>query len=261
MVNAFGIGGYKEMNIPANFRGLLYAPSTESELGILFGMILPYIKPAMCVVEGEFQVSDKSWPDVKVKILENKRWRSCRVEFEVKSATFVKHKHNPKDYDMIICWEDNWHLLSAADKIKYKKFNNDRIRISLKNVLENNISLRKRCILNPQLPSKDFYKNSLFIKLKRTLDKSKRLKKSIAKDYISYYCGNISFIQLRIENERSIQVYISRRGIEQLRDPEGFLEAMKSFNPSASKSQQDLAFTLDSIKGVNNFISLFNKYL
>lgn len=61
------------MKIPHNFRGLLYAPSTESELAILFGLLLPYLRPPICVVEGEFQVSSTSWPDLKVKVLENKK--------------------------------------------------------------------------------------------------------------------------------------------------------------------------------------------
>ena len=31
-----------------------------------------------------------------------------RVEFEHKSSNFRRHKHNPDNVDLIICWEDDW---------------------------------------------------------------------------------------------------------------------------------------------------------
>ena len=37
-----------------------------------------------------------------------KAGQSIRVEFEYVAKNFEKHKHNPDDVDLIICWEDNW---------------------------------------------------------------------------------------------------------------------------------------------------------
>lgn len=37
-----------------------------------------------------------------------KAGQSIRVEFEYVARNFEKHKHNPSDVDLIICWEDDW---------------------------------------------------------------------------------------------------------------------------------------------------------
>ena len=34
--------------------------------------------------------------------------KPVRVEFEFRSKSFLAHKHNPDDVDLVICWEDNW---------------------------------------------------------------------------------------------------------------------------------------------------------
>lgn len=40
-------------------------------------------------------------------ILEKDNIRT-RVEFEYLASNFKKHKHNPSDVDLIICWENDW---------------------------------------------------------------------------------------------------------------------------------------------------------
>jgi hypothetical protein len=37
-----------------------------------------------------------------------KGWERVAIEFEFKSSDFKQHKHDPKDCDMIICWENDW---------------------------------------------------------------------------------------------------------------------------------------------------------
>lgn len=249
------------MKISRNFRGLLYAPNTESELGILFGLLLPYLRPPMCVVEGEFQVSDRSWPDLKVKILEDKRWKSCRIEFEVKSATFIQHRHNPSDYDKIVCWEDNWHILSEKDKKKYRKFCNPGNRISIKKFLEKNKLLdTKDFILYPTISSKSIYRNAFAI-LRRGLDGFEELKKHIARDYISYFKDNISFVQFKAREKGNVDVYISGKAIRSLRDPLQFTRDITIFGPKTTKQQEDLSFSINSLQDANAFIAVLGKYL
>jgi len=34
--------------------------------------------------------------------------KPVRVEFEFASRSFLSHKHDPNDVDLVICWEDNW---------------------------------------------------------------------------------------------------------------------------------------------------------
>lgn len=249
------------MKIPGNFRGLLYAPSTESELGLLLGMLLPYLEPPICIIEGEFQVSDKSWPDLKVKIFENKRWRSYRVEFEVKSATFVKHRHNPNNYDKIICREDNWHILSGEDKIKYKKFCKNDNRIRLKTFLERSKNLNMGSfILNPRVHSKSIYKNT-FAVICQCLEHFEALRKHVARDYVSYFKNKSSFIQIKPIEQRKVAVYISGRIVETLDNPMEFAKDISIFNPRVTPRQKDFSFSIDSLPEANAFIAVLNKHL
>jgi hypothetical protein len=36
------------------------------------------------------------------------QWQRVRIEFEFESRNFLKHGHNPKGCDVIVCWVDNW---------------------------------------------------------------------------------------------------------------------------------------------------------
>lgn len=92
----------KNVKISENFRGLFYEPSSENEVLILFGMLLPYLDDQFGIDEytGEF-------PDCKA----THKGRSIGIEFELYSSKFYAHKHHldprlPK-CDMIVCWKNN----------------------------------------------------------------------------------------------------------------------------------------------------------
>jgi hypothetical protein len=35
-------------------------------------------------------------------------WQRVRIEIEYQSLNFLKHRHDPKGCDLIVCWEHNW---------------------------------------------------------------------------------------------------------------------------------------------------------
>jgi hypothetical protein len=35
-------------------------------------------------------------------------WQRVRIEFEFRSRTFYMHGHDPRQGDVIVCWENNW---------------------------------------------------------------------------------------------------------------------------------------------------------
>lgn len=39
---------------------------------------------------------------------ERNRRHQVWIEFEIQSATFREHGHNPKECGLIVCWEHNW---------------------------------------------------------------------------------------------------------------------------------------------------------
>ena len=84
-----------------NFRGLVYAPINENGVIFLFGkvaddlnMYIEEIKPG--------------YPDCIGRRYNGKGWEKVAIEFEYKSSNFKQHKHDPKDCDIIICWENDW---------------------------------------------------------------------------------------------------------------------------------------------------------
>jgi hypothetical protein len=84
-----------------NFRGLVYAPINENGVIFLFGkiaddlnMYIEEIKPG--------------YPDCIGRRYNGKGWEKVAIEFEYKSSNFKLHKHDPKDCDIIICWENDW---------------------------------------------------------------------------------------------------------------------------------------------------------
>jgi hypothetical protein len=84
-----------------NFRGLVYAPINENGVIFLFGkvaddlnMYIEEIKPG--------------YPDCIGRRFIGKGWERVAIEFEFKSSNFKLHKHDPKDCNIIICWENDW---------------------------------------------------------------------------------------------------------------------------------------------------------
>lgn len=86
---------------PINFGGLIYGPLNENGVIFLFskihdkiGINIESIQPA--------------YPDAKGRRKTAKGWEDVWIEFEYKSSHFRNHKHDPKECDIIVCWEHDW---------------------------------------------------------------------------------------------------------------------------------------------------------
>jgi len=83
-------------------RGIVYEPINEQGVILLFA--------ALCHDLG-FMIEGirSSFPDALLRRRNAKgTWNSCRAEFEFKSSFFKLHKHDPRQCDLIICWEHDW---------------------------------------------------------------------------------------------------------------------------------------------------------
>jgi hypothetical protein len=49
------------------------------------------------------------------------RWEKVSIEFEYKSSHFKNHGHDPKQCDIIVCWEHDW-IECPIEVISLKKF-------------------------------------------------------------------------------------------------------------------------------------------
>ena len=83
-----------------NFRGLVYSPINEQGVVFLFGRLLEDLN--MYIEEVK-----QGYPDCVARRYTGKGWKRVYIEFEYVSSNFIQHKHDPKDCDIIICWEND----------------------------------------------------------------------------------------------------------------------------------------------------------
>ena len=81
---------------------LAYAPVTEMGVVFLFGWMAPQLGYVVHRLQPEF-------PDCEaMRHVGEDRWQLVRIEFEHESRNFLKHMHDVKGCDLIICWRHNW---------------------------------------------------------------------------------------------------------------------------------------------------------
>lgn len=86
---------------PINFEGLIYGPLNESGVIFLFSKIHDKLG-------FNIEAIQPSFPDAKGRRKGRKGWKDIWIEFEFKSSNFKTHNHDPKECDVIVCWEHDW---------------------------------------------------------------------------------------------------------------------------------------------------------
>lgn len=86
---------------PINFEGLIYGPLNENGVIFLFSKIHDKFGINIEAIQASF-------PDAKGRRKTSKGWEDIWIEFEFKSSHFKTHNHDPKECDIIVCWEHDW---------------------------------------------------------------------------------------------------------------------------------------------------------
>jgi len=86
---------------PINFKGLIYGPLNENGVIFLFSKIHDKLGINIEAIQPSF-------PDAKGRRKGRKGWEDIWIEFEFKSSHFKVHNHDPKECDVIVCWEHDW---------------------------------------------------------------------------------------------------------------------------------------------------------
>jgi hypothetical protein len=99
-----------------NFRGMVYAPQTESGVLYLFGKVAEDLN--MYVEELRPEA-----PDGIARRFTGKGWERLRVEFEHRSSDLRQRGRDAEDCDLIVCWEHDWagcpvEVLELRDRIR-----------------------------------------------------------------------------------------------------------------------------------------------
>lgn len=99
-----------------NFRGMLYAPMSESGVVYLFGKMADDLNMYIEEIRPEA-------PDAIARRFTGKGWERLRVEFEFRSSQYRLRGHDADDCDLIVCWEHDWtdcpvEVLELRDRIR-----------------------------------------------------------------------------------------------------------------------------------------------
>ncbi len=81
---------------------LACGPTNENGVIFLFGSLARELGFVVMRIQTEF-------PDcLALRYIGDDRWQLIRIEFEYQSRNFLKHMHDAKKCDLIVCWEHNW---------------------------------------------------------------------------------------------------------------------------------------------------------
>jgi len=82
--------------------GHVYGPTNEGGVISLFGAMAERLGFLILKIQTEF-------PDCEaLRVAGKDRNRPVKIEFELESRNFLRHMHDPKGCDIIVCWEHNW---------------------------------------------------------------------------------------------------------------------------------------------------------
>jgi hypothetical protein len=99
-----------------NFRGMVYAPQTESGVLFLFGKVAEDLNMYIEELRPEA-------PDAIARRFTGKGWERLRVEFEHRSSDFKQSGRDAETCDLIVCWEHDWptcplEVIELRDRIR-----------------------------------------------------------------------------------------------------------------------------------------------
>jgi len=81
---------------------LAHGPTNELGVLFLFGTVAAQLGFVVTWIQSSF-------PDCEAMILVGpEKWQRIRIEFEYESRNFLKHMHDAKGCDLIVCWKHNW---------------------------------------------------------------------------------------------------------------------------------------------------------
>lgn len=81
---------------------LATAPTNEMGVVYLFGALASKLGFIVLRMQAEFPDCEALWR------VEPNRWQRVRIEFEFESKNFLRHDHDVKQCDLIVCWTHNW---------------------------------------------------------------------------------------------------------------------------------------------------------
>jgi hypothetical protein len=192
-----------------NFRGLVYAPVNENGVVFLFGKVADDLNMYIEEIKPGF-------PDCIGRRFVGKGWERIAIEFEYRSSNFQQHGHDPKNCDVIGCWEHDWKecpLEVIELKSEIQALPNYLIkRPGATEKQEKDVEKGLTKIydsVSATIKVKEWYE-LVFDGASKTDD---RIWAKVGTKYVGWYCPERAFVSIRIR-KTSILVECFSRGLE-----------------------------------------------
>ncbi len=227
-----------------NFRGLVYSPINEQGVVFLFGRILEDLN---LYIE-EIRIK---YPDCVARRYTGKGWERIYIEFEYQSSNFIQHSHDPKECNVIVCWEDDLSIdakknLAGIEIIELKTLIEE---IDNKPIQEPDKSIEKsEYDIQHHFNRKNVNKNiqQIYHKLDTGIrDINEQIFRKFAKTAITYYSPEKNFVYLKFRKSLIVlDIYTNQqkiKGVKLISDHENWGEIK-------IKNESDLETALSAIK-------------
>ncbi|MCP8321435.1 MAG: hypothetical protein H3Z52_10935 [archaeon] len=156
-----------------DFRGLLFEPTYEHEVVILFSLLIPHLKDSFVID----QYRD-TFPDC----FATRNGQKIGIEFEVLASEFYEHGHhqdakNLAKCDLLICWKNNIPLKTIVrDGLEFLDFSGHYVEIMALKKIVDNLQAEKslKFILHGERPDiGEANKERFFDQLKENIDEKR----------------------------------------------------------------------------------------
>ena len=195
-----------------NFRGLVYSPVTEQGVVFLFGKVIEDLN--MYIEEIK-----TSYPDCVGRRYVGKGWERVYIEFEQRSSDFLRHGHDPKECDIVVCWEHDWkdcpleviELKELIKELPTKPLQEPQVVTEeVKYELED-LASYKRTTKNVKKTYEEFDE--------RIRQMDEKIWRKISKSAVTYYCPERVFVYLNFQKQGlKLVVFVSGVAIESVKN-------------------------------------------
>jgi hypothetical protein len=203
----------EDAKLEDDFRGLRYEPTVESEVLILFSLMIPHLEERFII--------DK-YPDTFPDCLASRNGKETWIEFETNASSFRMHENSKKleECSLLVCWKNN--LRGKTENKNGKevlRIKGHEIEIIALEGLYDELRRKNKCpklILNGQRPSRGgASKDKFFEQLSQEVKVSDREKFDWIRALFDWVSQNEDF-EVRWGGKKAftMRFYIKKWGVD-----------------------------------------------
>lgn len=235
-----------EVGSPMNFRGMMYKPINEQGVVYLFGLVAEDLNIRVESIQ-------QGYPDcTAIRYLGKGRWERVRVEFEFNANNFFIHKHEPKEINIIVCWEDdlndeqrkilteqNIEIIALKDRIKTDE-------IPDKELSDPELSSKEEADIEHHLREISEKTKKLYFELDKSIKEiNSEIWDKYSKTMITYYSPEKVFSSIHFrKNNIAVDVYTNKEKLNSFEN----VQNHENWGRTTIHNEEELQKVIPSIK-------------